>query len=249
MLFDTNIKPVKHAPMIYHGTPLSPAAAFAAVMPGRAACISFFRPDDVSRAETHCGQIMYDNGAFSFWNAAKKTGREADEANRDWRPYYEWLEHRKVVGRWAVIPDVIGAPSQINDGLLNDWPHGPDFGAPVWHMDGPLERLPRLVERFDRVCLGWVGGFDNGAPIASEKAVGCDAYRRRMDEVATMFGNQWPKLHMMRGVAVAFDYPFRQRRQHHLGSKRVETRQPAIYRAGALPWPQHLRRSPGGKAP
>jgi hypothetical protein len=210
---------------IYHGTPMTPRAALEA-MAGRSFCVSYYRPDDDVTVARISDDIMLDNGAFSFWNAAKKEGCEADEANRDWRPFYDWSGARRMPGRWAVIPDVIGAPSQINDGLLNEWPHGPMFGAPVWHMDGPLERLPRLAERYDRVCLGWVGGFHNGNPIPSEKAVGCDAYRRRMDEVAAMLGNCWPKLHMLRGVAVAFDYPFRQRRQHQLGAKWVETRQP-----------------------
>lgn len=130
---------------------------------------------------------------------------------RDWSTYYRWLEARLFADRrWAVIPDVIAAPSQLNDGLLNDWPHGRERGAPVWHMDGSLDRLTRLCERYDRVCLGWVGRFDPaiGDIAADERAVGCSAYRRRMDQVAALFGNRWPSLHMLRGVAVAFDYPF-----------------------------------------
>lgn len=119
----------------------------------------------------------------------------------DWTPYYRWLEPRIYQpGRWAVIPDAPGAPSQLNDGLLNDWPFG-QRGAPLWHMDGPIERLARLCERYERVCLGWIGH-------PKLEPVGCPAYRRRMDEVARLFGNRWPVIHMMRGVAVAFDYPF-----------------------------------------
>jgi len=29
-----------------------------------------------------------------------------------------------------------------------------------------------------------------------------------MDDVAAVLGNTWPVIHMMRGTAVAFDYPF-----------------------------------------
>lgn len=136
--------------------------------------------------------------------AALRAGCEWDEDSRQewWTAYYGWLEPVLFhPGRWAILPDSPGAPSQINDGLLNDWPFGRSKGAPVWHMDGPLERLGRLCERFDRVCLGWIGD-------PKQEPVGCDAYRRRMDEVDCLLGNRWPALHMLRGAAVAFDYPF-----------------------------------------
>lgn len=140
--------------------------------------------------------VMYDNGAFSFWKQAQRKGKEWAE-HRDWTPYFEWLEPRLYhAGRWAVVPDMPGAPSQLNDALLLEWPFG-QKGAPLWHMDGPIERLLRLCEVWDRVCLGWTG-----------KRVGCPEYRARMDEVAIALGNRWPVLHMMRGTAVAFDYPF-----------------------------------------
>lgn len=141
--------------------------------------------------------IMFDNGAFSFWQAALRRGEEW-AADRNWTPYYNWLEPRLFTpGRWAVIPDMPGAPSQLNDGLLNDWPFGRSKGAPLWHMDGPISRLLRLCEQYDRVCLGWTG-----------KTVGCPDYHRRMGEVAKAFGNHWPVIHMMRGTAVVHDYPF-----------------------------------------
>lgn len=138
----------------------------------------------------------FDNGAFSFWQQALRAGNEWAE-HRDWTPYFEWLEPRLFApGRWAVIPDSPGAPSQLNDALLNEWPFG-QKGAPLWHMDGPIERLLRLCERYDRVCLGWTG-----------RLVGSPDYRARMAEVDRALGNRWPVIHMMRGVAVALDYPF-----------------------------------------
>lgn len=152
----------------------------------------------------------FDNGAFSEWQAALRRGEEWF-VRSDWTPFYRWLEPRLFTpGRWAVIPDAPGAPSQLNDGLLNDWPFGRSRGAPLWHMDGPLERLGRLAERYDRICLGWIGQFDpaSGGIVKAERTVGCDAYRWRMDEVSIFLGNRWPPIHMMRGVAVAGDYPF-----------------------------------------
>lgn len=130
-----------------------------------------------------------------------RRGEEWDSTPRDWSDYYRWLEPRLKPGRWAVIPDMPGAPSQLNDGLLNDWPFGPEWGVPLWHMDGPLERLGRLCERYPTVALGWIGH-------PKREPVGCPRYRERMEELARFFGRQWHPLHMMRGIAVAFDYPF-----------------------------------------
>lgn len=144
---------------------------------------------------------MWDNGAFRFWQLAMAAGQEWDDKPRDWSDYYRWLEPRLKAGRWAVIPDMPGAPSQLNDGLLADWPFGRSWGVPLWHMDGPIERLGRLCESYDMVALGWIGDL-------KREPVGCDRYRRRMDEVSALFGNTWPKTHMMRGIKVAFDYPF-----------------------------------------
>lgn len=46
-------------PVIYHGTPLTPRAALNAVLPGRAACVSFFRPDDLEAVLAVCPQVMF----------------------------------------------------------------------------------------------------------------------------------------------------------------------------------------------
>lgn len=132
-----------------------------------------------------------------------RAGREWDEADRQlwWQAYYEWLEPILFMpGRWAIMPDSPAAPSQLNDGLLNDWPFG-DRGAPVWHMDGPIERLARLCERYPRVCLGWIGD-------PKKEPVGCEAYFRKMEEVARLMGNTWHPLHMLRGTLVAWQFPF-----------------------------------------
>lgn len=132
-----------------------------------------------------------------------RAGKEWDEADRQvwWLAYYDWLEPILFTpGRWAIMPDSPAAPSQLNDGLLNDWPFG-DRGAPVWHMDGPIERLARLCERYPRVCLGWIGH-------PKLEPVGCEAYFRKMEEVARLMGNTWHPLHMLRGTLVARQFPF-----------------------------------------
>lgn len=49
----------RQAPIIYHGTPLTPRAALNAVMPGRAACVSFYRPDDLEAVRAVCPQVMF----------------------------------------------------------------------------------------------------------------------------------------------------------------------------------------------
>jgi hypothetical protein len=188
--------------LVYHGTPLTPRAALSAAG-ARAFCVSYFRPDSVAEVEAIAPYIMYDNGAFSYWMQTIRAGIDPMLAGRPtWAGYYTWLEDRLFqAGRWAVIPDKPAAPSQINDGLLNDWPHGRSRGAPVWHMDDPIDRLARLCDRYDRVCLGWIGD-------PKREPVGCDAYRARMDEVGSLMGSRWHTLHMLRGVAVGGDYPF-----------------------------------------
>ena len=134
-----------------------------------------------------------------MWKAAQRRGEDWAE-KWDWSDYFAWLEPRLFhPGRWAVVPDMPGAPSQLNDALLEQWPFGRSKGAPLWHMDAPIERLLRLCDRFDRVCLGWTG---------AGKHLDRPEFHERMHEVDQALGNRWPVLHMMRGIKVAFDYPF-----------------------------------------
>lgn len=44
---------------VYHGTPLTPRRALEAIMPGRSACISFYRPDDLEALLAICPQVMF----------------------------------------------------------------------------------------------------------------------------------------------------------------------------------------------
>lgn len=45
--------------VIYHGTPLTPRAALNSIMPGRAGCVSFYRPDDLEALLAICPQLMF----------------------------------------------------------------------------------------------------------------------------------------------------------------------------------------------
>lgn len=46
-------------PVIYHGTPMTPRAALKDIGPGRAFCVSFWRPDDVEVVEAISPTIMF----------------------------------------------------------------------------------------------------------------------------------------------------------------------------------------------
>jgi len=171
----------------YHGTPISPIAVFME-MAGRHFCVSHIRPDDVVRAHGIGQSVMLDNGAFSKWKRGAKT---------DWPGYYDWcdvwLSHPTT---WAVIPDVIDAGTQEQDALLQEWPHG-HRGAPVWHMDEPVNRLLRLCDEWPKVCVGSTAEFrDVLSPM----------WCRRMDEAWNAVAarhRRLPWLHMLRGMQLS----------------------------------------------
>lgn len=137
--------------------------------------------------------VLLDNGAFS----AHTQGYAPD-----WPGYYAWCD------RWldypttsAIIPDVIDAPSQIQDGMLNEWPHGAR-GIPVWHLDEPLERLYRLCDEWPKVAFGSTGEFwevlsDPWCGRVDEAFTGLEQRHRRV-----------PWTHMLRGMQMAADRTF-----------------------------------------
>jgi hypothetical protein len=170
----------------YHGTPITPIDALYELA-GRCFCVSHIRPEQAARVHEIGQSVMLDNGAFSAWRKGKPT---------NWPRYYDWCDRwLDYPTTWAVPPDVIDAPSQEQDALLNEWPHGRRQAAPVWHMDEPLSRLLRLCEQsWSRVCIGSTAEF---AVVLSEP------WERRMDEVwdalARTFGRT-PPIHMLRGM-------------------------------------------------
>lgn len=177
----------------YHGTPITPLTALYE-MAGRHFCVSFADPRDTSRCHAIGQSVMLDNGAFSEWKQGKPT---------NWPAYYAWAEEWiSYPTTWAVIPDVIDAGEEAQDELILQWPYG-QKGAPVWHMDEPIERLLRLVGNWDKVCVGSTSKY---AEVMS------DPWRRRMDDAFNEIAKRHhflPWVHMLRGMACSGEHwPF-----------------------------------------
>jgi hypothetical protein len=183
----------------YHGTPITPRKVLAELT-GRCFCVSFWRPDDVEWRHQYGQSVMLDNGAFSAWQEAIRRGATPDI---DWTAFYawcdQWLAFRTT---WAAIPDVIMGDAVANDALIQQWPHG-QRGAPVWHMHEPIERLMRLCDEWERVCIG---------SSAQYSVVGSAEWHHRMTEAMNAIcrtGRAPTWLHMLRGMnAARWGYPF-----------------------------------------
>lgn len=177
----------------YHGTPITPRSVLQELA-GRSFCVSFYRPDDVEWCHRYGQSVMLDNGAFSVWRGNKTV---------DWRDFYVWCEQWLAYRTsWAVIPDVIMGDAEANDALIEQWPHG-QRGAPVWHMHEPIDRLKRLCDDWERVCIG---------SSAEYQVVGSDCWHNRMGEAMNAIcktGRVPSWLHMLRGMnAALWGYPF-----------------------------------------
>jgi hypothetical protein len=177
----------------YHGTPISPMTALYELA-GRCFCVSVVRPDDVRRCHQIGQSVMLDNGAFSAWKQGRPT---------NWPAYYAWAEEWLAFPEtWAVIPDHIDAGADAQDRLLLEWPFG-FKGAPVWHLDEPIERLVQLCDEWPRVCCGSTKAY---AEVMS------DPWRRRMDDAFDAIAQRHhllPKIHMLRGMTCCGErWPF-----------------------------------------
>lgn len=183
----------------YHGTPITPLDVLYSLS-GKHFCVSFARPDSMKICLQVGQSIMVDNGAWSLFTKDRKAGREPTD--RQWHPYYEWVEQNYRPCDWYVIPDVIDGGTQWQDALIAEWPFG-HIGAPVWHMDEPIHRLLKLCDQWPRVCVG---------STAEYIQVGAEPWHRRMTEAfnALMQGRRFvPNLHMLRGMSLCGDiYPF-----------------------------------------
>lgn len=91
-------------PVIYHGTPLTPRAALEAVMPGRAACVSFFRPDDLEAVLAVCPQVMFRPWSLFLLDA----GHACREGMGRGRPSSVVERLLQMVGAGAVSPGAMG---------------------------------------------------------------------------------------------------------------------------------------------
>lgn len=183
----------------YHGAPITPQEMLNQ-LEGRNFCNSFWRPDNVLWCHLHGQSNMLDNGAFSAWMAAMRNGTKLVI---DWNAFYVWAEKWLAYRTsWAVIPDVIMGDAEENDALIAQWPHG-QRGAPVWHMHEPIDRLKRLCDGWERVCIG---------SSAEYKVVGSAGWHNRMNEAMNAIcktGRVPTWLHMLRGMnAARWGYPF-----------------------------------------
>ena len=182
----------------YHGTPITPRTVLAA-MGARDYCVSYFRPDDVEWIDANARSWFADNGVFSFWMAALKSGGEVVMTRDYLDGYYEfvrrWAKDGTGALKWAVIPDPIGTGTQELDALLREWPSDlADYGVPVWHLDEPIDRALMLLGRYGRCCFGATGEY---------RVILSAAFSKRMDEVfdaiQARFGTI-PPIHMFRGL-------------------------------------------------
>lgn len=171
----------------YHGLPITPATVAVRAVEAGHAFVSFAHADQLGVAVEVCQSFAVDNGAFSAW----KSGRPV----QNWSFFYAWAAQCKLIPScdFAVIPDVIDGDEAANDALLDEWPLGAMFGAPVWHMHETLDRLDRLASTYLRVCIGSSGQY---------ATVGNDIWRARIDQamrtVCDPQGRPLVKLHGLR---------------------------------------------------
>lgn len=179
----------------YIGTPVTPIDVLYTIA-GNAFCLTYYYRDKWSLPvmEGLADQIMIDWGGYPAW----KAGLDLNEEYRN--GYYSWLD--PVLDRpttWAVIPDIIGAPSQINDSLLKEWPHGKERGWPVYHLDAQMmqhpDRMLRLLDDYGHACIGWA---EKDLPILGEDHTRC--MDRLWNAIRKRHGNRTPPVHHFRGT-------------------------------------------------
>lgn len=192
----------------YHGTPVTPRPVLEA-MGARDYCVSFYRPDDVEWVDANARSWFADNGVFSFWMAALKSGGEVVMTREYLDRYYDfvrrWVHEGSGACKFAVIPDPIGTGTQELDALLREWPADlADHGVPVFHLDEPLDRAVMLLDRYGRICVGAAGEY---------RVILSDAFRERMDDLFDTIHagiGSIPPVHMFRGLQLLkpeWDWP------------------------------------------
>lgn len=194
---------VSRVGVAYHGTPITPRPVLEA-MGARDYCVSYFRPDDVEWIDANARSWFADNGVFSFWMAALKTGGEVIMTREYLDGYYAFVRHWVHEGsgacKWAVIPDPIGTGTQELDALRREWPADlADYGVPVYHMDDPdygepIARALMLLETHGRLCIGAVGKCQRILSPAF-----CRHADNLFDAIQAHFG-QIPPIHFFRGL-------------------------------------------------
>ena len=178
----------------YHGTPITPRSELLKLS-GKCFCVSFASPRDTEWALQNAQSIVWDNGAFTFYNLKAEVS--------DWTRYYEWTESLCAHPHWAIVPDRIDGSESDNLDLAHEWPHRRDCAATVWHLGESLEQLGRLLDLgFGRICFGSSGAYWQ---------VGSESWERRADEAFNWLANRGllPWVHMLRGLSLCGDrWPF-----------------------------------------
>lgn len=177
----------------YHCADINPLADRLFDLSGRHLLVSHAYPKAARMAHEIGQSVLLDNGAFSVW-------RSGHTAN--WGAYYEWCDRwLDCPTTWAIIPDVIDGGIDEQDELMSQWPHQ-QRGAPVWHMNEPIERLLSLCEVWNRVCIGSAGEWPD---------VGTDSWHHRMTDAFNQIVKTFsrvPWLHGLRMQGVGHLYPF-----------------------------------------
>jgi hypothetical protein len=176
----------------YHGSPITPLQE-RLKMAGKHICVSFANPRDADWALANAQSVMWDNGAFTFFQQGG-----AIDIDR----YISWLEPRLSPPHWCVIPDVIDGTEEEQRALIGAWTLPKSMSAPVWHMGLSIDWLLEIAGNYDRFCFGSSGPFWQ---------VGSEAWARRADEAwnAIERAGLKPWVHMMRGLSLCGDvWPF-----------------------------------------
>lgn len=119
---------------------------------GRHCFVSYASRSNLSLFASICSSFALDNGAFTAW----KQGKQFDMSGYT-NFVTEWMQHPAF--DWAVMPDVIDGSEEENDALLDEWTLPKHIGVPVYHMHESFERLERLINNYDYICLGSSGDY------------------------------------------------------------------------------------------
>lgn len=144
-------------PVIFHGTPLTPRAALQNIMPGRAGCVSFYRPEDLEALLAVCPQLMFRSRRLFILD-----GGNASRLG---------VGPREPGGVVATLLRLVGA-HHLSPGPVR--PHSGQPGRSVTDQRRPAERL--AVRQFGR----------SGVPHGRAGLSTCEALREISSRCARM---------------------------------------------------------------
>lgn len=137
----------------YHGGPIwgHKGEIAKSVWHNSGAFVSYIRPDQLKLALEVSPSVVLDNGAFSAWRRG---------VDIDWLKFWTFVDEYADRLDWWIVPDVVDGDEFDNDALIAQTPAGlRKRAAPVWHLHESIDRLKRLCDQFDRVCLGSSGEY------------------------------------------------------------------------------------------